>query len=62
MAKTAEEINKRYTPDMNLEQTFRGQVRDILDLDVFTRDEQIFEELRELKRIEEVWLREAKIR
>jgi len=47
------DLNKRYTPDMNLEQTFRGQVRDILDLDIFTRDEQIFEELRRLKRQQE---------
>jgi hypothetical protein len=43
------EINDRYTPDGKLEDAFRLQVKDTLDLDKWTRDEAIFAELRRLK-------------
>ena len=44
--------NTRYTPDGNIEQKFRQQVRDALDLDWSTRDQQIIDEIRRLKRVE----------
>ena len=44
--------NRRFDPDHNIENAFRQTVRDILDLDPFTRDYAIFEELRRLKKME----------
>lgn len=44
--------NVRHTPDGHVESWFRQQVRDILDLDPFTRDQKILDELRRLKRLE----------
>lgn len=45
-------INVRHTPDGQVETNFRRQVRDALNLDEFTRDDVIVEELRKLKRLE----------
>jgi hypothetical protein len=45
--------NDRHTPDGHLESWFRQQVRDILNLDTFTRDQKILEELRRLKKLDE---------
>lgn len=44
--------NTRYTPDGHPESWFRQQIRDILDLDMFTRDHKILEELRRLKNVD----------
>jgi len=44
--------NTRYTPDGNIEPEFREQVREALDLDWGTRDQQILDEIRRLKRVE----------
>lgn len=44
--------NLRYTPEGHAEGDFRRQVRDLLDLHVSTRDDQIFDELRRLKQLE----------
>lgn len=46
------DVNVRYTPTRRLESLFRQQVRDILDLDWSTRNDQIFEELRRFKELE----------
>lgn len=51
--KDAGEVNRRYTPDGNPESLFRQRIRDILDLDFSARNEQIYEELRRLKRLDE---------
>jgi len=48
------EVNRRLTPDGNIEQDFRAQVRDLLDLDIFTRDFAIFEEIKRLKRVDQL--------
>lgn len=45
-------VNDRFTPEGKPEDDFRLQVRDILDLHVSTRDDQIFDELRRLKALE----------
>lgn len=45
-------INERLTPDGHTENKFREEVRDILNLDLFTRDYVIFDELRRLKVLE----------
>ena len=42
-------------PDLHVpEGRFRAQVRDILGLDPFTRDQKIFDELRRLKALDRV--------
>jgi len=46
------DVNVRLTPDGVTETRFRREVRDILDLDLFTRDDQILAELRRLKKLE----------
>jgi hypothetical protein len=45
-------VNKRLTPDREVEVHFRREVRDALGLDLFTRDDQILDEIRRLKRLE----------
>lgn len=46
------QINSRITPSGEVETKFRREVRDALDLDIFTRDDQIVDEIRRLKRNE----------
>jgi hypothetical protein len=46
-------VNERLDPNGRLETPFRNEVRDLLNLDVFTRDDQIFDEIRRLKAIAE---------
>lgn len=43
-------VNRRSDPDGNLETRFRCDVRDALDMDMFTRDGQIIDEIKKLKR------------
>ena len=42
----------RHTPDDKLETPFREDVRNALDLDMFTRDFQIIAEIKRLKAVE----------
>ena len=44
-------INTRYTPKGDIEGHFRRDVRDALDLDIFTRDDQIIDRIRLLMRM-----------
>lgn len=44
------DINLRLTPSGDVEDAFRRKLRDVLDLDLFTRDDQILDEIRKLKR------------
>lgn len=44
--------NIRITPSGDVETTFRREVRLALDLDIFTRDDQIVDEVRRLKNVE----------
>ena len=45
-------INQRMTPDGEIEDTFRCAVRMALGLDLFTRDDQIINEIERLKKLE----------
>ena len=53
MARTAADVNRRFIPGIDdgqhEEGRLRREVRDALDLDVFTRDDQIVAEIRRLK-------------
>ena len=44
--------NVRYTPEQNVEQKFRQQVRELLDLHWDARDHVIIEEVRRLKNLD----------
>lgn len=44
--------NDRVTPAGDIEGRFRREVRDALDMDIFTRDFQIIEEIKRLKAVE----------
>lgn len=41
--------NTRYTPDRDVENEFRREVRYALDMDVYSRDDQLIEEIKRLK-------------
>ncbi len=49
-------INTRITPSGDIEDDFRLDVRLALDADIFTRDDQIIDEIRRLKRVEAQYL------